>query len=1654
MALRGVVVVLFAQAATAGNSSPLVSNSVGTERPSFSLQQAPARIAHPILFVHGIASSGGTWDYLVSQLVHRYQLDPALDVRAAFDANLNLDGDTRSNNLDVWDEESGTPKGSQDISINLNRGNKTSSLLYRLNFRVGGVLPWGPDPIRSNSEAIIKQAKVLGEVMHFLVNDLGHEKVIVVGHSMGGLAARMYLQWGRTGAPGSLGRFWVTKNQVADHYVAKLVTIGTPHNGSLAADFGLVTVNDPTSNAARDLTYDYNLIPIPRDTGSILGPGNGVFLYGGPESDVPSIPVLQWGFESTDVDSNGQPVPDFPGLNHPADPLKDNSLMPLPSDVEYVWLVGDRFDNPDGDGLVRASRQYLSAPGEQQTIQACHVDLIPDPVCSCGQVEAVSPLVEALDEPDWQGAAWPLKVGKRTAGFTTYQQIGNPTDVDFFSFEVRGNGVAEITLAPAAGFNSLKVLDDLGQEVTVSNPAPWTYRLEFSEGTTKRYYVRVEGNGVEAPWDEACNIDPNATGDSTFSPYFLTLDLDFSTTVRLTSPSPVTTLGGTATLTAVVSNANGGPIGIGEEVVFSPIYAGTYLGCVIQMGSGCLATTNSAGIAEIQFASSAAGVFAFTATASSGGSDTATITVAPGQLALSANPNPVDVGSASRLAASVFEASGAPVGAGLPVTFSTTHSGSFQGNGASSPFSPSTVLTDANGETWVNFTGWTTGLANLTVSVPGVTPQVLPVQINPLSTNINVSLAIQPQQIGQTSSTYRIEARVTDLAGVPIGNERVDFTTSAGTLSTDWDITGSSTGTASTNLTVTSSGNVLVTATARGVPATTVFYAQVGAPPGNTITPVRSFSLGTAHVWGLEFSPDGSVLIAGNENQVLTAWNTSDWSERWSVTAEEDNGAQVSISPDSTKVLFTNRDGTELFQVSDGAQLCGGTVVNPIGRGIKATFTSNSTYIDTGRVELMFHSSLCDTGLTKDNIDPDQFWEYSRLAHYSDGQGTNLVVTVSRDGFLHRWNGFTGNPIGSPISVAGDDGGDASFSSDGSALVALGFETVKVFDTSTWSAQSFIAAALTDEYYGATFLDNDTKIAIGAAGKMEILNYPSGTSFAVANIPGSALEIDWNPSTEELAVGTRGGGVLIFKPLDFDPPVITLTSPPGDNFATNMGQLTTTGTVTDASGIASFTINGLPVSLDAQGGFSHDVNLLPGPNVITYEATDTLGHTVTFPLNVTLLLDTTPPVISGVAIMPLAGPEGTQFSIQATVVDGDTGVASVTVQPRDATYVAVGSPIPMALLGGGTYEASFDSTGLATGFYSIDITAIDSSSQANVGKAIGAATFSIAVPCYTLSLGHIGDGGDPTAMPIDPQLSDHCPVGEYAGGQSLELKAGPAPGWTVRRWSGTDDDASRQPTNTVTMPLAPHAVVVEYVDLDHLYYVLDGFGEVHPGGASFAPNPPTPFFGTDFAVDIELAPTGFYVLDLFGGVHAGGGAPLMTPPSVYFGFPFARDLELGPNHYYVLDSNGVMHGGGGAPTILVANIPPDVETIDLEFSGSGYYMLDNYGTIYPVGGAAPISPSPPYFGFDTARDLEFVPTGGVYVLDGLGVVHAGGGAGVDPATAPPPFLADLAEDLEIVPTGYYILDAHGGIHAGGGAPLLSGLTVYFGFDIARDLELR
>jgi hypothetical protein len=81
--------------------------------------------------------------------------------------------------------------------------------------------------------------------------------------------------------------------------------------------------------------------------------------------------------------------------------------------------------------------------------------------------------------------------------------------------------------------------------------------------------------------------------------------------------------------------------------------------------------------------------------------------------------------------------------------------------------------------------------------------------------------------------------------------------------------------------------------------------------------------------------------------------------------------------------------------------------------------------------------------------------------------------------------------------------------------------------------------------------------------------------------------------------------------------------------------------------------------------------------------------------------------------------------------------------------------------------------------------------------------------CQPLARSHTGAGSHPVTT---PPSSAGCDFGEFVPNELVTLTATPSPGWSVSGWSGTDDDASTELENQLTMPSADHEVTVNYVE--------------------------------------------------------------------------------------------------------------------------------------------------------------------------------------------------------------------------------------------------
>jgi hypothetical protein len=90
--------------------------------------------------------------------------------------------------------------------------------------------------------------------------------------------------------------------------------------------------------------------------------------------------------------------------------------------------------------------------------------------------------------------------------------------------------------------------------------------------------------------------------------------------------------------------------------------------------------------------------------------------------------------------------------------------------------------------------------------------------------------------------------------------------------------------------------------------------------------------------------------------------------------------------------------------------------------------------------------------------------------------------------------------------------------------------------------------------------------------------------------------------------------------------------------------------------------------------------------------------------------------------------------------------------------------------------------------------------------------------CYTLTLGHTGQGSNPTASPAN---STGCVAGQYVAGENISLSgASPASGWQISGWTGTSNDGSTASTNSLSMPAGAHTAGVNYTLIPATCYAL------------------------------------------------------------------------------------------------------------------------------------------------------------------------------------------------------------------------------------------
>ena len=446
-------------------------------------KSAVMSLPYPIIFIHGLNGTGESWSYLCSY----------------YNAHCNWSwGGEIEFCLEMYDSP-GVRQDKCDLLLDVHRftSNVPSADYYRIEFDCNSsgnchITNGSANAslYNSNQAAVIKQGKAIGIAIDKVLNATGKNKVILVGHSMGGLAAREYIQ---------NSSHWLT----GSHRVAKLVTSGTPHSGSNFSGFGTgVFLNfDEESEAVRDLRkwyyYSYDW---------------GVYLWGGLEYQNGSTHMddnINWAnqdFRNVDVNCNEVTLESITALN--------SKSMPL--DIDYACIYGD------SDGIVDNSSSnlynvysYLTRLELMKCTGCAHSEYEPANTCLLCNVD-IEPryrTFKALDEPDYLDLAYKVDAGGGWYnGYLTYQDVNHPIsansddDTYYFYNNTLSNILIYVTDLPSN--SSLKVYNSsssTASPIATSSSNSGTISLDLNNLSSGNYYIKISTYNPygpnDSPWD-------------------------------------------------------------------------------------------------------------------------------------------------------------------------------------------------------------------------------------------------------------------------------------------------------------------------------------------------------------------------------------------------------------------------------------------------------------------------------------------------------------------------------------------------------------------------------------------------------------------------------------------------------------------------------------------------------------------------------------------------------------------------------------------------------------------------------------------------------------------------------------------------------------------------------------------------------------------------------------------------------------------------------------------------------------------------------------------------------------------------------------------------------------------------------------------------
>ncbi|WGO96456.1 Ig-like domain-containing protein (plasmid) [Pseudomonas viciae] len=546
----------------------------------------------------------------------------------------------------------------------------------------------------------------------------------------------------------------------------------------------------------------------------------------------------------------------------------------------------------------------------------------------------------------------------------------------------------------------------------------------------------------------------------------------------------------TSTLVATVIDKNGNELGAGVPV--------TWASTAGALASTSTVTDETSKATVVLTSPVQIGDATVTAQAVAGSADARVDFVADTAnarvLSLVASPGviPADETTTSLLTATIVDANGNPVGAGVPVTWSTTDG----------TLSTAASVTDASSKTVVALKSSTKmGTATVTAkAAAGEQTATVAFTANSATAKVIDLTATPTSIVADGTTTSNLVATVEDANGNPVANAPVTWTTSTGTLSA-----ASSTTDANGKTSVTLKGTAAGSATVKA-------QASAGASTANvTLTSDGS----TAKVIDLTATPT-SIVADGTTTSNLVA------------TVEDANGNPVANAP----VTWTTSTGT-LSAASSTTDANGKTSVTLKGTaaGSATVKAQASAGASTANVTLTSDGStakVIDLTATPTSIVADGTTTSNLVATVEDANGNpvaNAPVTwTTSTGTLSAASSTTDANGKTSVTLKGTAAGSATVKAQASA----GASTANVTLTSDGSTAKVIDLTATPTSIVADGTTTSNLVAtVEDANGNPVANAPVTWTTSTGTLSAASSTTDANGKTSVTLKGTAAGSATV-----------------------------------------------------------------------------------------------------------------------------------------------------------------------------------------------------------------------------------------------------------------------------------------------------------------------------------------------------------------------------------------------------------------------------------------------------------------------------------------------------------------------------------------------